>query len=301
MRTAAALICLFILANAMTGPAAAQNQRATASAASGDTYLTVHNVRPAHGITLGAGAKVGILDHSFGMDAHPELYAGGEDFLDEASGPGDEKETHHGYWMALTLHEIAPEAEIFALATHTLDEAARVEAMIQALDWAVENELDVVTYCAGVFSEAAQKTLDPVVERTVKAGVVVVFVDYSHPLNLLPGVFGPPVKDGLRDPDLNIFSYDCTDLLADRFVALVDSDDDGIQKYRPFLARPATGPVTAGFVALMRSVDPEASPVEIKRILMETSRPMPYRGRLASRVPDALEAVTNIMGVSPAQ
>lgn len=73
MRTAAALICFFILSGAMTGPAEAQNQRATASARSGDTYLTIHNVRPAH--------------------------------------------------------EITPEAEIFALATHTLDEAARVEAL----------------------------------------------------------------------------------------------------------------------------------------------------------------------------
>jgi len=301
MRTAAALICFFILANAMTGPAAAQNQRATASAALGDTYLTVHNVHPAHEITLGAGTKVGILDHSFAMDAHPELYAGGEVFLDEAPGSEDQIETHHGYWMALILHEIAPEAEIFALNTHTHDEAARVQAMVQALDWAVEQGLDVVTYCAGVFSEAAQKVLDPVVERTVKAGVVVVFVDYSHPLNLLPGVFGPLAEDGLRDPDLNIFSYDCTDLLAGQFVALVDSDDDGIQKYRPFLARPATGSVTAGFVALMRSVDPEASPAEIKRVLMETSRPVSYRGQITARVPDSYGALTTIVGVSPTQ
>ena len=34
---------------------------------------------------------------------------------------------------------------------------------------------------------------------------------------------------------------------------------------------------------------------------METSRPMPYRGLLATRVPDAFAAVTNVAGLSPAQ
>jgi len=299
MRTAAAFFCFIVLVIMATGPGAGQHQPATSSAGSTETYLTIHNVLPAHKITLGAGTRVGILDRSFGRDAHPELYAGGEVFRDGVPTPRDGQETHHGYWMALALSEIAPKAEIYALESHADDEGARVEAMIRALDWAIENDLDVVTYCAGGLSEAAQKVLDPVVERTVKAGVVVVFLNYPHPMNLLAAGFGPRAEDGQRDPDLNIFSYDCTTILANQFVALMNPDDDGIQKYRPFLARSSTGPVTAGFVALLRSVDPEASPAEIKRILRETSRPMVYRGRLATRVADAFEAVTDVVGVGP--
>jgi len=299
MRTAAAFFFFVILAIPATERATGQELPATPSASSNDTYFTVHNVLPAHQITLGAGTRVGILDRSFGMDAHPELYAGGENFLDEVPAPKDGMETHHGYWMALALSEIAPLAEIYALESKTDDEEAQVAAMVRALDWAVEHELDVVTYCAGSFSEAARKVLDPAVERTVDAGVVVVFVDYPHPMNLLPAGFGPRAVDGLRDPDLNIFSYDCTPLFADQFVALMNPDDDGIQKYRPFLARASAGPVTAGFVAMLRSVDPEISPAQIKRILRETSRPMVYRGRLAARVADVFAAVTNAVGVGP--
>jgi hypothetical protein len=298
MKTLAALVLSSALAVGGTGIATGQNHDGAPNLVSGETYFTIHNLRPAHEITSGHGAKVGIMGRSFAKEAHPELYAGGERFL--AGGPihDDHDPTHHGYWMALTLSQIAPGAEIFSLETPAEKDPSRVEAIVEALDWAVEHGLDAVTYCGGGFSQEARRILDPVVERTVAAGVVVVFLDYSHPLNLLPGGFGPPAGEESRDPDLNIFSYDCTALFANQFVALMESDDNGIQRYRPFLARPSTGSVTAGFVALLRSVDSEVSPAEIKKALMETSRPMEYRGRQAARVPDAFEAVVSVMGVS---
>ncbi len=299
MRTAAAFICLVTLAITANGAAASQEEPARRAPDPGDTHLAIHNVRAAHEITLGAGTKVGILDRSFGVEAHPELYAGSENFLGGGSNPQDGDETHQGYWMALVLHEIAPEAEIYALEAVASDEATRVEAMVRALEWAVEQKLDVVTYCSETFSESARATLDPAVEKTVEAGVVVVFLDYSHRLNLLPAGFGPPVEQRQRDPDLHIFSYDCTTLFAGQFLALLTPDDDGIQLNRPFLGRPSAGPVTAGLVALLKSVDPEASPSEIKKILMETSRSMEYQGLAAARVPDAFEAVTVAVGLSP--
>lgn len=299
MRSAAALFSLLVFGISAQSPAVGQGQKAPPSEESNDTYLTIHNVGAAHEITLGAGTRVGILDRSFEIGAHPELYAGAVGFLAEEADPPQGENTHHGYWMALALHEIAPDAEIYALEAYTENEDARVEAVIRALDWAVGHDLDVVTYCVGAFSAEAQVILDPVVERTVAAGVVVVFVDYPHPLNLLPAGFGPRAEEATRDPDLNIVGYDCTTLLADRFIALMDPDDDGIQKHRPFLARASTGPVTAGLVALLRSVDRQASPSLVKRVLMETSRPMVYRGRLAARVPDAFAAIMNVVGVSP--
>lgn len=299
MRTAAVLFWYLGFGPLTAGATAGQTQWSSPNPGSDDTYFTIHNIRPAHAITLGAGIRVGILDRSFDLDSHPELYAGGENFLEESIESEANRETHHGYWMALTLREIAPKAEIFALGVHTRDEEVRVEAMIRALDWAVENDLDVVTYCAGGFSEAARKALDSVVERTVEAGVVVVFVDFPHPLNLLPGGFGPTGQDGGRDPDLNIFSHDCTAVIADQLVALADPDDDGIQRNRPFLAIPSAGPVTAGFVALVKSMDPNASPSDVKSILREASRPLNYQGKIAPKVPDLLRAVTNAVGVYP--
>ena len=41
------------------------------------TYFTVHNIAAAQAVARGRGVKAGILDHSFGIDAHAPLYAGG--------------------------------------------------------------------------------------------------------------------------------------------------------------------------------------------------------------------------------
>ena len=296
MKTLAAFILLAGAVFPSTAPRLGQDKQSKPSPVSYENYVSIHNVRLAHGVTLGAGARVGILDHSFGSDAHPELYAGGEDFLERGVEWDGEGETHHGYWMALALREIAPAAEIFALDVGGPAESTKVESISRALEWAIQNQMDVVSYCSLGLSAEARKLLDPIIDRTVEAGVVVVFVDYPHPLTILPGGFGPPPPDGPRNPDLNIFSYDCTALLAHRFLTLMESDDDGIQRYRPFLARSSAASVTAGFVALMRSVDPSVSPQRIKEILMTTSKPTEVRGLKGERTPDAFLAVSHLTG-----
>src|SRR5512140_2821271 len=47
-----------------------------------NTYFTLHNVKAAQAYTTGGGVKVGILDHSFGTQLHPALYAGSRNFVE---------------------------------------------------------------------------------------------------------------------------------------------------------------------------------------------------------------------------
>lgn len=296
MKTLAALLLFVSALLTSGGPETEQVQEIGPETGRISTPARIHNVLPAHEVTLGKGAKVGILDHSFGVDAHPGLYAGRKVFRVRKTDPEPAREAHQGYWMAVALHEIAPAASIFALDLLADDEADRVQLITQAMIWSVENGLDVITYCAGGLSQEARDSLDPILEQTVKAGVVVVFVDYPHSLNLSPAVFGAMEGTGEQAPDLKVFSYDCTTLMADQFMALVVSDDDEISRNRPFLARPAIGSVTAGLVALVRSVDPEAHPIAVKKLLVETSRPVEIRGTVEQNVPDALAAVSKISG-----
>ncbi len=299
MRALVAYIFCMTFATAGSGVVTGQNHSTPLTLSTGENHYSIHNLRPAHGITLGEGAKVGILDHSFGLDSHPELYAGGHVFSERHPLKREKDENHRGYWAALALREVAPGAEIYPLVLPSAEEGPIVDAIVQALDWAVEHDLDVVTYCGGAFSEGDREKLDRAVERAVKAGVVVVFLGYSHSLNLLPGAFGASAKEAHRTPDLQIFSYDCATLLAGEVVALLETDDDAIQRRRPFLGRPNAGTITAGFVALLRSVDPAATPTEIKKVLVDTSRPVEYRGLSAPRVPDAFRALTSVSGDGP--
>ncbi len=85
------------------------------NANSRQTYFTIHNIWEAWEYTKGAGVKVGILHHSFGYGTHEGLYAGGENFQTDEWGEYFSESSHHGFWMASTLREVAPEGGQIAL------------------------------------------------------------------------------------------------------------------------------------------------------------------------------------------
>jgi hypothetical protein len=262
------------------------------------TYFDIHNVRAAWEISRGAGVKVGILDHSFGYGAHEGLYAGGANFQDGEWGASFKEDSHHGYWMASVLREIAPEVEIYALCTYASDETSRVNAMVRAIEWAIEHDLDVLTYSAARFSEENRSKLDRAVERAIEHGIVTTFIHYPHPRNLLPTWMGGPSGDDERTADVNVLHYDYSVVFTQRYAEWLESGTKS--SYRPFLSLSSTSPVTAGFVAMLRSVAPTMNPEECKRVLVETSRPMDFEGHRSRRVVDIAAALLSVTrGLDP--
>jgi hypothetical protein len=64
--------------------------------------------------------------------------------------------------------------------------------------------------------------------------------------------------------------------------------------YRPFLSVSSTSPVTAGFVAMLKSVAPTITPEECRRVLVETSRPMDFEEHRSRRVVDVAAALSSV-------
>jgi hypothetical protein len=256
------------------------------------TYFDTHDIRAAWEISRGADVKVGILDHSFGYGTHEGLYAGGANFQEGEWGASYSGNSHHGFWMASVLREVAPEVEIYALCTYSDDEASKVDAMVRAIDWAIEHDLDVLTYSARRFSEELRPKLDRAVDRALEQGIVTTFIHYPHPGNLLPSWMGGPSGDDERIPDVNILHYDYSVIFTRRYADWLErSVESG---YRPFLSVSSTSPVTAGFVAMLKSVAPSLGPQEYRRILVESSRPMVFEGQEASRVVDIAAALRTL-------
>lgn len=255
-----------------------------------ETYFTMHNIGAAQAVSRGKGAKIGILDHSFGVDEHPGLYAGGQAFQSDEWATNFATNSHHGYWMALVAHELAPEAELYALGTTSSDEKVKVAAMVKAIDWAIAHHLDAITYSDRKFSPALRADLDAAVSRAIAAGVVVCFIHYPHPDNLLPtGLFPRHPVDDEREPDLNVLQYDYTVVFANEYGLAAQGKSK--RGYKPFLSMSSTAPVTAAVVALMRSANPTLSPAQIKQILMSTARPVTFERATGARTIDAAAAV----------
>jgi hypothetical protein len=256
------------------------------------TYFTIHNVYEAWATSKGRGVKVGVLDHSFGFRTHPGLYAGGANFQTGEWGEPFDSVSWHGYWMAATLREMAPEVEVYALGTHSSNEGTKVDAMVRAIDWAIEHQLNVLTYSGERFSAAVRPRLDSAVNRALAKGMITTFIHYPHPDNLLPTCLCPRGGDDERDPDVNIFPYDYSVLFTKQYADWMERGS--ASGYRPFLSISSTSPVTAAFVAILKSARPDLGPTAVKRVLMETSHRTTFEGRMSQRTVDVAAAVRSV-------
>lgn len=261
-----------------------------------ESYVSIHNVKEAQKVSTGAGVKVGILDWGFGFEEHEGLYAGGKDFTSYSYHEDNFKHTsEHGFWMAQTLKEIAPDAEIYALGTYVPDsEEEWVDAMIEAVHWAMDEGIDILTLSHQEISDENRQRFDAEIDRAVEQGIVTTFIHYDNPNNILPwGIWSDGGEEYYdRAEDINIFQYDYNTLFLDNYrEAVRDPGFEGNYKDQLYTSISSMSVVTAGFVAMMEEVDDTLTPAEYKAILIETSRPMEYAGERAEHVADIEAAV----------
>lgn len=274
------LLCLSLIGNAYQGFQGLAGQFKTlyqTDANSRETYFSIHHIKEAQAVAKGKGIKVGIMDAYFDTGDYPALYAGGEDF----SGDSDAltKSKSHGFSMACVLREIAPECEIYALNISHENEDREVDSLIAAMDWAINNGLDILTLSQAQISDANRARFDEAVNRAIDSGIVTTFIHYDNPRNILPYSTTPYGGDYNREPDVNIFHYDYNSVRTGQLEKFLDSSSvpesgDDV----PYFSYSSMSPVLAGFIAILKSVDNTLAPEEYKQLLIDTGYPMEYDG-----------------------
>jgi len=272
-----------------------------ANANSRPTYFAVHRVTQAHTMAKGKGVRVGILDHLFGCSKHPELYATGKDFV--GGQESLESVDGHGYWMACVLREVAPEAEIVALNVYHPDPGRFVSALVDGIDWSIQNGIHVLT-CSHAKSvcEAARQRKDDTVSRAIAHGLTTVFLHYDHPENILTyGIFPWNQREYSRHPDVNVWHYDYNTLFVNQYCTFMSrTEPPKSGNDIPYFSMSSTAAVTGGFVSLLRGIRPGLPPREYKELLIQTSYPWSYKGvasfeqGVAPRVVDISEAARRL-------
>ncbi len=257
-----------------------------------ETYETVHHVSAAQQFSTGRGIKVGVLDTYFGFSKHDTLYAGGKDFVDDKE--AFEEIDEHGCWMATTLKEIAPGVKVYALNVRCGEKGKEAQAMVEAMNWAIENRLDILTYSAEPFDPAYRPRIDSAVKNAIDHRIVTTFIHYPLPENILPnGLYASNAgPEYTRPPDVNIYHYDYNKLALftyEKFLASgrkARSGDD-----IPYFSFSSMSPVLAGFVAMLMEIKRDLPPDAYKQILIKTSRVVEYHGKTIPHVVDAEKAV----------
>lgn len=257
-----------------------------------DNYNTYHKINNAHKYATGKGIKIGVIDKYFGYAHNHDLYTGGIDFLKNASDFDEIGE--HGLWMSTTLREIAPDASIYALGARCSDRNKEKEAIIEAINWAIENEINILSYSGPAFRLIDRPMIDSAIRIAISHGIITTFIHYDLPENILPyGFFSSKAESYNREPDINIFHFDYNVLLIPRYEKWIKTGR--IQTDRigdlPYFSFSSMSPVLAGIVALILEIKPDLSETEIKKILNVTCYQLEYDKKLIKQVIDAEAAV----------
>ncbi len=260
------------------------------------TYDTFHNIKKAQKLATGKGIKVGIIGKYFGYTDNKNMYAAGKDFTGNKESFEDIAE--HGLWMATTLKEIAPDVEIYALCARDKDRAKEAENISKAIDWAIENNIDILTYSAEAFRIEDRKVIDEAVHKAINNNIVTTFIHYDLPENILPdGLFPKSTESYAREADVNIFHFDYNLMLIFSYENFVKSGrkvGNNIGAH-PNFSNSSMSPVLAGIVAMMKEINNDLPQAEYRKILIETSKEIEYNGYNVGHVVDALDAINVLL------
>lgn len=255
------------------------------NANSRDTYFTVHNVKSAHQFSKGKGVKVGIIDWLFDLNNNKTLYQGyanisGESkYLFEYSG--------HGLMMATTLKEIAPECEIYAINSTLYNEDGEVNRIgyfEQAIDWAIDNKIDILTYSNAAFTGEDRLRANNAVKKAVINGIIATFIHNDSEYNIWPyGClnFANDQKFS-RTPDINIYHFDYNTLFLPQYEKYIEIIESGelIRSGNdlPYFSFSSMSVVLAGFIAIVKSINSSLTVNECKELLNKTSYEITQNG-----------------------
>lgn len=128
----------------------------------------------------GKGVKVAVIDS--GIDTHDELNTKEwVDFSDSVNGYKPTDHSGHGTSMAgviagrvngIGMEGIADQAEIYSVKVLNKDNTASVSAAVKALEWCIENDMDIVNMSFGM--DSSSRLLQEVVTKAYQKGILMV-------------------------------------------------------------------------------------------------------------------------------
>jgi subtilisin family serine protease len=138
----------------------------------------------------GRGLKIAVIDSGVNV-RHPHICAPTRGVL---IGSEAEEESSwddpvgHGTAVTAAIQEKAPGAEYFALKLFGATLRATSERLMAAIEWTIENRMDVVNLSLGSSNFAYRDRLQQLVERAASGGILLVAARSANGQPVLPGV-----------------------------------------------------------------------------------------------------------------
>ncbi|TFH39033.1 MAG: hypothetical protein E4G95_02180 [Bacteroidia bacterium] len=213
------------------------------------------NIEQANKMSTGKNVTVAILDHTFNRNHQalmnriisPVSFMNGVPALSEVS--------DHGTSMAADLVAVAPDVQIMPVVIAGDGHWGDAELFIKGINWAVDRGADIIS-CSQMAIKGDRKRLDETIRRATDKGVVFVYINYDGERDevIIPG---PVEFAGYND------RTDIIHIIGTNFIEKESAITWGVSH---------SAPVVAGVIAMMKELNADLGPVEIKRILLGSSR-----------------------------
>jgi subtilisin family serine protease len=132
--------------------------------------------------------RIGMIDTGVNA-AHPHVdnIAGGVTIGSEGETPGYEDQLGHGTAIAALLHQQAPEAQLIAVKVFDRTLATNCDTVIRAIDWCLQNEIDIINLSLGTANLAHRSVFTDAVSRIRANGKAIVSAHDVNGTLALPG------------------------------------------------------------------------------------------------------------------
>lgn len=222
----------------------------------------------------GLGVRVGIIDSGVNPN-HPHVggVAGGIRIISGDAGPSNDYLDYigHGTAVAGAIREKAENAQLYPVKVFDRALTTNIEAIIKAIDWCIENRIDVINMSLGTVNNEHREIIEHAVLRAEKNRTVIVAAREMSDRPSLPGcipsVIGVAMDSNLNRCLYNVIQSDNSDPI---FVASAyPRNIPGVPSERNLNGISFAVANMTGFVARARESAPDASIEELKLMLVQ--------------------------------
>lgn len=221
----------------------------------------------------GRAVKVAIIDSGVNP-AHPHVggVAGGAGISAGEADPSNEYLDYlgHGTAVAGAIREKAPDALLYAVKVFDRALTTNVETIIKAIDWCVENEMDVVNLSLGTANAAHRDLIEHLVDRAAEKGTHLVAAREMAGKPSLPGCLRSVIGVAVDwESPRNRYSVNLVDDEPVFVASAYPRDIPGVPRERNLQGISFAVANMTGFVARVRESAPNASVDTLKRLLVQ--------------------------------
>lgn len=128
--------------------------------------------------------------------------------------------------MSAVLREIIPKYDIFAINECKYDDISQEENdrnraifLELAIDWAIKNKIQVLTYLHGIFSGNCKQIVAKAISKAAENGIITTFIYCDSTESFWPYDCMPfnDTQNFSRIPDSNIWYFDYNHLLVEQY------------------------------------------------------------------------------------